>query len=112
VAYAGKLGLAPHADYKKACKVLGGIVASDCNEEITLGSNGQPCYMQGPHDSPARVHQILRLLTANCGEGNFGFTRELFDEEFDSDTESADGHDHVHVHGPGCGHDHAPKASR
>ncbi len=104
VAYAGKLGLAPHADYKKACRVLGGIVASDCQEEFTFGNQGKPYYVQGPHDSPARVKQIERLLTANCGEGNFRTLRELGAEEMDADFEIVE--EHGHVHGPGCSHNH------
>ncbi len=104
VAYAGKLGLGPHADYKKACRVFGGIVASDCKEEFSFGNNGKPYYVQGPGDSPARINQIERLLTAKCGEGNFDILRELTAEDVDPDFEIVDDHDHVH--GPGCNHHH------
>jgi hypothetical protein len=106
VAYAGNLGLAPHADYKKASKVFGGIVASDCHEEFSFGRDGKPFYMEGPDDSPARVNQIMRLLTAKCGEGNFDFMLEASDEGLEFDPELPDGHTHGDCD---CGHDHEHK---
>lgn len=73
IAYALTLGLAPHPDYKKAARVLGGIDARECDTVFTFGKDGKPLYFQGPHDSPARVQQILLALRTRCGEGNYHF---------------------------------------
>jgi len=76
VAYAAKLGIPPHRDYKKACRVLGGINARDCETEFVFGKDGKPFYMQGPNDSPAFVRKVLFNLENRCGEGNYHFTCE------------------------------------
>jgi hypothetical protein len=71
IAYARRLGIEPHADHKKAAHVLGGISAEDCPNSFTYGKDGKPFYVQGPNDSEAKAEQILKLLRANCGEGNY-----------------------------------------
>lgn len=71
VAYAGRLGLAPHPDYKHACHVLGGLEASICERTFTFGHGGKPLYCQGPHDSPSFIDRVLNALRASCGEDGF-----------------------------------------
>ncbi len=73
VAYAQNLGLAPHPDYKKACRVLGGIKSSDSTATFTFGSHGKPLYVQGPHDSSAFCQRVLNLLRTKCGVDGFHF---------------------------------------
>jgi hypothetical protein len=73
VVYAAKLGLAPHVDYKKAARVLGGIDAQECQAVFTFGHEGKPLYVQGPYDSPAFVQRVLHALHSRCGEGNYHY---------------------------------------
>jgi hypothetical protein len=73
VAYAGRLGLAPHPDHKKACRVFGGIDPAASTANFTFGREGKPFYVQGKYDSFERCLQILRQLRARCGEDNFDF---------------------------------------
>ena len=62
VAYAAALGIGPHPDYKKACRVLGGINAADCDTKFEFGFNGKPFLISGPSDSMARIEQIAKKL--------------------------------------------------
>jgi hypothetical protein len=73
VAYAQHLGFAPHPDYKKACRVFGGISAAECTEVFTFGKDGRPCFIQGPNDSELFCRKAMTLLTIRCGEGNFDY---------------------------------------
>ena len=73
VAYAQHLGFAPHPDYKKACRVFGGISVTECNEVFTFGKDGRPCFIQGPDDSELFCRKAMTLLTIRCGEGNFDY---------------------------------------
>ncbi len=73
VDYANRLGFEPHPDYREAARVLGGIDPTECNRVFPLGHKGKPFYVQGPHESPARVGQILNQLRTRCGDGNFDF---------------------------------------
>src|SRR5688572_9007055 len=69
VAYAGRLGFAPAPDFKKACRVLGGITTAGCAEEFAFGREGRPFYIQGPRDSATRAQWILQTLDRRCGPG-------------------------------------------
>jgi hypothetical protein len=73
VEYARKLGFAPHADYQKAKLLFGTIDASECTEEIELGKDGKPLFINGPNESRARCAEIVATLARNCGEGNFHY---------------------------------------
>lgn len=73
VRYAADLGFQPHPDYKKACRVFGGIDRGACTRQFVFGYEDKPHYVQGPHDSPQRVARILNTLKARCGEGNFNY---------------------------------------
>jgi hypothetical protein len=97
VAYAQNLGLAPHPDYKKACRVLGGIQSKDCATEFTYGKDGKPLFISGPYDSEEKCQRILKLLSLRCGQNNFHFLvggplsqmQDLADE-LDEDIEEPD----------------------
>ena len=73
VGYAQNLGLAPHPDYKMACRVLGGIQSADSTATFTFGEKGKPLYVQGPHDSPAFCQRILKQLRTRCGADGFHY---------------------------------------
>lgn len=73
VAYAAHFGLAPAADYKKGCRVFGGIRAEDWLEDFTFGKDGKPFFISGPNETPARCEQILGALERSCGPGNYGY---------------------------------------
>ena len=85
VAYATSLGIAPAGDYKKGCRVFGGIHAEDWPGEFTFGKDGKPFFISGPNDSPARCQKILSLLEAHCGPGNYDFL--IPEEPLDTDSE-------------------------
>ncbi len=78
IAYAERLGFAPHRDYRKARKVLSGIDPALCPTEFTFGRDGRPFYSAGA-DSPERVEKILAILEARCGPDGFG--SEYIEEE-------------------------------
>jgi hypothetical protein len=71
VAYARSLGLAPHPDYPKALTLFGSIDPADGTAEFEFGQDGQPLFVAGPHDTPARCRQVLAILTNTCGPGRF-----------------------------------------
>jgi hypothetical protein len=73
VAYAQNLGLAPHPDYKMACRVLGGIQSSESTATFTFGEKGKPLFVQGPNDSPAFCQRILKQLHTRCGPDGFQY---------------------------------------
>jgi hypothetical protein len=73
VAYARDLGFSPATDYKKACRVFGGISTGDCDEEFVFGKEGKPFYIQGPSESPASCEEILRVLETSCGKDGYHY---------------------------------------
>jgi hypothetical protein len=73
VAYAEGLGLAPHPDYKKACRVFGGTNAAASTAPFTYGKDGKPFYVQGQHDSFEKALRMMRHLRARCGKDGFNF---------------------------------------
>ena len=83
IAYAEKLGFAPHRDYRKARKVLSGLDASLCPTEFTFGRDGRPCFMRGPDDSDERVGRIVAILEARCGEDGYDFIDAMDSDDAD-----------------------------
>jgi hypothetical protein len=73
VAYAQNLGLAPHPDYKMACRVLGGINSAESTATFAFGEKGKPLYVQGPNDSPGFCQRILKQLRSRCGADGFHY---------------------------------------
>lgn len=88
IAYAERLGFAPHRDYRKARRALGGLDAANCPENFTFGRDGQPFFVEGPHDTHERTERVLAMLEAHCGPDGFGC--ELYDENEDSDADRED----------------------
>jgi yecA family protein len=72
-AYAQALGFAPHHDYRKACRVFGGVDAAACPEAFTYGKDGKPFYVAGPHEGAERVDRVLRILESRLGAGGFHY---------------------------------------
>jgi hypothetical protein len=73
VDYAQRLGFAPHEDYPPAHALFGDIDTGSCPTAYAFGMDGKPCYIVGPHDTPARIRKILRTLTDKVGEDNFDY---------------------------------------
>lgn len=71
--YARRLGFAPHPDFKKGAKVMGGINPKDCSETFVFGSEGKPLYVAGPHDGEAKREMVLRILTKKLGSQGFHY---------------------------------------
>jgi hypothetical protein len=59
VRYAESLGFPPIQDYTKSLHLIAGIDADRCQEEITVGRNGKPFYVAGPHDDAEAIHAHL-----------------------------------------------------
>jgi hypothetical protein len=76
VHYAQGLGLAPHLDYKKACRVFGGIRSEECDRAFTYGHDGKPLFVQSPNDSPEFVHRVMMTLTRRLGTEGFHYILE------------------------------------
>ena len=76
VQYAQGLGLAPHPDYKKACRVWGGIRSEECDRMFTYGHEGKPLFVQSAHDSPAFVQHVIDTLTRRLGKEGFHYILE------------------------------------
>ena len=76
VAYAGRNGLLPHPDYRKACRVLGGLLLLPPKVPWQFGKDGAPLYVQGPHDSPAFIENVMRNLHAHTGN-KFDYILEM-----------------------------------
>lgn len=77
IAYAAKLGFAPHPDYKRASRVFGGILWETCPTNFVFGHKGKPFYIRGPYDTEARANYILQQLQRRCGEGNYDYVVAL-----------------------------------
>lgn len=97
LAYARKLGFAPHRDYKKAARVMGGIDPKTCPDTFVFGSEGKPLFVAGPHETEARCQLILSVLTKKCGKDGFHYImsmgemdEDLFDEDEDEDEDEFD----------------------
>ena len=98
--YARKLGFAPHRDYKKAARVMGGIDPKTCPETFVFGREGKPMFISGPYENEARCQLIRRVLTKKCGKDGFHYLMrvgdmdgDLFDDEEDEDEEAHDDED-------------------
>jgi len=74
VRYAGDLGIAPHPDYKAACRVFGGIIPEDsATEQFTFGKDGRPLFIPGPHDTAERSARIMRTIEARYGRDGLDY---------------------------------------
>lgn len=73
VQYANRWGLVPHADYRKAARVFGGVAAEACAQEFTFGCKGKPFYRRGPNETEAQARRIVEQLERRCGAGNYDY---------------------------------------
>jgi len=73
-AYARALGFNPHADYQRARQIFGDLDATACPTHYVFGKDGQPFFMSGPYDTPARCRSIIDTLTRRCGPEGFHYT--------------------------------------
>lgn len=67
VDYARTLGFEPVAGFDAVSDHLGEWTGPSA---VTFGMDGQPYFIQGPHDDSSKV---LRTLRSSAGEGNFQF---------------------------------------
>jgi hypothetical protein len=79
--YAQQLGFDPHEDFEEAKGILGDGKAFQGNREafqknraalpaIEFGRDGQPFYLSGPYDNPAKV---IKTLEKSVGKNNYKF---------------------------------------
>ena len=93
IEFADDFGFRPHKDFDIAQFILEEDDESVELMDIEFGYEGQPFYMQGPHDSQAKINQIKATLLRTAGEGNFdmeGLDDDEFDEDFDEDDDFDD----------------------
>jgi len=71
IAYARKLGFAPHQDYAPTSILLGNANPDACDVPVPLGGkNGKPFFCSGPYDN---VPRIMAQLERAVGPGGFDF---------------------------------------
>jgi hypothetical protein len=85
VAYAQRLGLSPHPDYRRSQAIFGDIDPQAAAEVFEMGMDGKPHFIAGPYDTPDRCFRILSILEDTCGAGNFHFTMPILDDAAHSD---------------------------
>ncbi len=69
--FAEENGFRPHPDFKLAEYVLDPELINDGIDEIEVGINGKPFFINGPYDD---VDKIIATLNTNVGEGNYDYT--------------------------------------
>ena len=50
VDFARSIGFEPPMEYLEARQLFGEVDPNECDDEVTLGRNGMPLYVAGPHD--------------------------------------------------------------
>lgn len=94
VEYARCFGFAPHPDYRHARLLFAGVDPEKCTETFTMGRDGKPFYVRGPHESLAQARSIANRVH-NAG-GNYliplkgGEVDVPADDDFDSNDIGAD----------------------
>jgi hypothetical protein len=73
VAFAHAYGFEPHPDYRTARLIFGDIHAAECECTYEFGMKGEPLYIPGPYDSPARVARIMSTLNNNTRRDKANF---------------------------------------
>jgi hypothetical protein len=81
VAYAEKLGFAPHAGYEKAKALFGSINVAESTDELEFGKDGKPFYISSPNVPLWKSKQIVATLARTCGDGNFHYLVPLAEED-------------------------------
>ena len=62
VGYAEDLGLAPAKDYGVVQGIFGDLEPDGCSDTFTFGKDGEPLYVPGPLDTPARIRAVTLAL--------------------------------------------------
>jgi hypothetical protein len=55
VAYARDIGFDPPPEYEDTSAIFVGIDPASCTEEVVLGVDGKPLYIEGPHDDAEAI---------------------------------------------------------
>jgi hypothetical protein len=108
VAFARRFGLSPHEDFRHSGKLLEGINTSTCTEEFEYGRNGKPLFVQGPHDSPAKIARIMAQMTEAgglpeiaVGPGGLSSLSEMHEAFLDEDDDALQ----IRIEDSGLSHD-------
>jgi hypothetical protein len=73
--YAAELGLTPPKDFYLAEYLLDDNLVDDEIDEIEMGWNGKPMYIEGPYDN---TQKILSALKQSVGEDGFKYIVKSF----------------------------------
>lgn len=71
--YAADLGIEPPKDFFQAEYVLDPALVDDGIEDIEMGWNGKPFYIQGPYDN---YRKIIGALNSSVGIGGYEYITE------------------------------------
>jgi hypothetical protein len=70
LAYAKSLGFQPHRDFAQAAPYLADADPDAAPEDVPLGRDGKPFYVNGPYDNVAK---IVAQLNRSVGPGNYDY---------------------------------------
>jgi hypothetical protein len=73
--YAAELGLTPPKDFYLAEYLLDDNLVDDEIDEIEMGWNGKPMYIEGPYDN---TQKILSALKQSVGKDGFKYIVKSF----------------------------------
>ena len=68
-AYAAGFGLAAAQGTPAIEAIFGDVDPGACTHTFTFGQDGEPCFIAGPNDTPARVRAIRKILEKSHGGG-------------------------------------------
>ncbi|TWU08278.1 hypothetical protein [Stieleria varia] len=74
VDWASGFGMIPKGDFARIYPIFADIDGSASQQQYRFGIDGQPHFIQGPHDSPEFVRKVMSLLRANCEPGAYKFS--------------------------------------
>ena len=77
VEFAASAGFSPQGDYRRLRPILRSLNPELATEEFEMGDDGQPSFINGPHDAPDFCRRVIATLEANCGPGNYKCPRIL-----------------------------------
>ena len=66
-AYAAVLGLSAEKDTPVIEAIFGDVDEADCTETFTFGKDGEPFFLSGPNDTPARIRAVMLALEKSRG---------------------------------------------
>jgi hypothetical protein len=91
VAYAADLGLSAARTYGTVEPIFGDVDADTCADAFTFGKDGKPLFIQGPHDTPARIRAIALSLRNRLGVDAAELLTETQPEAEAGEEEAPDG---------------------